>query len=90
MGSLKNKCNSKEREKGILKVIARQRRGTFFVKEVLCKCASYPCHGFSVIAKVVDTADKFLTGIAADNDTSDKFIACVKNKVAMEVGSCQG
>jgi hypothetical protein len=46
-----------------------------------------PCHGFSVIAGVVDTGDKFLTG---DNDTGDKFIAGDKNKDAMEVGSYQG
>jgi hypothetical protein len=31
-----------------------------------------PCHGFSVIAGVVDNGDKFIAG---DNDTSDKFIA---------------
>jgi hypothetical protein len=31
-----------------------------------------PYHEFSVIAGVIDTSDKFLTG---DNDTSDKFIA---------------
>jgi hypothetical protein len=31
-----------------------------------------PCHGFSVIAEVVDTSDKFLT---CDNDTGDRFIA---------------
>jgi hypothetical protein len=31
-----------------------------------------PYHGFSVIAGVVDTGDKF---IASDNDTGDKFIA---------------
>jgi hypothetical protein len=31
-----------------------------------------PCHGFSVIAGVVDTGDKFIDG---DNDTGDKFIA---------------
>ena len=30
-----------------------------------------PCHGFSVIAHVVDTGDKFIGG---DNDTGDKFI----------------
>jgi hypothetical protein len=30
------------------------------------------CHGFSVIAGLVDTGDKF---IACDNDTGDKFIA---------------
>jgi hypothetical protein len=35
-----------------------------------------PCHGFSVIAGVVVTADKFIAGD--------------KNKDAMEVGSCQG
>jgi hypothetical protein len=33
-------------------------------------------HGFSVIAGVVDTGDKFIAGD--------------KNKDAMEVGSCQG
>ena len=31
-----------------------------------------PCHGFSVIAGVVDTGDKFIAG---DNETGDKFIA---------------
>jgi hypothetical protein len=36
-----------------------------------------PCHGFSVIASVLDTGDKFIAG---DNDTSDaatgdKFMA---------------
>jgi hypothetical protein len=46
-----------------------------------------PCHGFSMIAGVVDTGDKF---IAIDNNTGDKFIAGDKNKDAMEVGSCQG
>ncbi len=35
-----------------------------------------PCHGFSVIAGVIDTRDKFIAGD--------------KNKDAMEVGSCQG
>jgi hypothetical protein len=38
MGSWKKKCNSKEWEKGILKIIVWQRRGTFFGKEVLPKC----------------------------------------------------
>jgi hypothetical protein len=33
------------------------------------------CHGFSLIAGVVDTGDKFIAGD--------------KNKDAMEVGSCQ-
>ncbi len=47
--------------------------------------ATIPCHGFSVIAGVIDTGDKFLTGvndtgehwtiIAGDNYTGDKFIA---------------
>jgi hypothetical protein len=32
------------------------------------------CHGFSVIAGVVDTGDKFITGV---RDTGDKFIAGV-------------
>jgi hypothetical protein len=32
----------------------------------------HPCHGFSVIAGVVVTGNKFITG---DNDTGDKFIA---------------
>jgi hypothetical protein len=31
-----------------------------------------PCHGFSVIAGVVDIGVKFIAG---DNDTGDKFIA---------------
>jgi hypothetical protein len=44
------------------------------------------CHGFSVIAGVVDTGEQFITG---DNDTGDKFIASHKNKDAIEVGSCQ-
>jgi hypothetical protein len=30
-----------------------------------------PCHGFSVIAGVVDAGDKFITG---DNGTSDKLL----------------
>jgi hypothetical protein len=33
-----------------------------------------PCHGFSVIAGVGDTGDKFITGI---NDTGNNFIAGV-------------
>jgi hypothetical protein len=33
--------------------------------------AIYPCHGFSVIAGVVDTGDKFITGV---KDTGEKFI----------------
>jgi hypothetical protein len=56
------------------------------------------CHGFSVIAGVVDTGEQFITGdnntgnnfVAGDNDTGDKFITIHKNKDAMEVGSCQG
>jgi hypothetical protein len=67
------------------------------------------CHGFSVIAGVVDTGEQFITGdndtgnnfdagdsdtgdnfVAGDNDTGDNFVACLKNKDAMEVGSCQG
>ncbi len=55
-----------------------------------------PCHGFLVIAGVIDTGDKFIAGVvdtakqlfAGDNDTGDKFIACDKNKDAMKVGSC--
>jgi hypothetical protein len=39
---------------------------------VLLTLAINPCHGFSVIAGVVDTGDKFIPG---DNDTGDKFIA---------------
>jgi hypothetical protein len=31
-----------------------------------------PCHGFSVIAGVVETGDKFMAG---DKDTGDNFIA---------------
>jgi hypothetical protein len=31
-----------------------------------------PCHGFSVIAGVVDTSDEFITGVVV---TDDKFIA---------------
>ena len=31
-----------------------------------------PCHGFSVIASVVDSGEQFIAG---DNDTGDKFIA---------------
>jgi hypothetical protein len=53
-----------------------------------------PCHGFSVIAGVVDTGDKFIgdTGdqLSAVTTTGDKFIDGDKNKDAMEVGSCQG
>jgi hypothetical protein len=33
-----------------------------------------PCHGFSVLASVIDTRDKFITGV---NDTDNKFIAGV-------------
>jgi hypothetical protein len=44
------------------------------------------CHGFSVIACVVDTGEQFIAG---DNDTGDKFFAGDKNKEAMEVGSYQ-
>ncbi len=41
------------------------------------------CHGFSVIAGVVDTREQFITGdndtsnnfVAGDNDTSDNFVA---------------
>jgi hypothetical protein len=33
-----------------------------------------PCHGFSVIAGVVDTGDKFITGV---NDTGKQFISGV-------------
>ncbi len=36
--SLKGKCNSKEREKEF-SIIVRRRKGTFFGKEVLRKCA---------------------------------------------------
>jgi hypothetical protein len=54
-----------------------------------------PCHGFSVIAGVVDSGDKFIV------DTSDQLSAVKttqainlslvkKNKDAVEVGSCQG
>jgi hypothetical protein len=35
-----------------------------------------PCHGFSVIAGVVDTGDKFIAG---DNNTGNKFIASDNN-----------
>jgi hypothetical protein len=34
------------------------------------------CHGFSVIAGVVDTGEQFIAG---DNDSGDKFIASDKN-----------
>jgi hypothetical protein len=34
----KGKCNSKRAGKGFLKIVVRQRKGTFFGKEV-CKCA---------------------------------------------------
>ncbi len=34
-----------------------------------------PCHGFSVIASVVDIGDKFITGADGDNNTGNKFIA---------------
>ncbi len=41
------------------------------------------CHGFSVIAGVVDTGEQFITGdndtgknfVAGDNDTGDNFVA---------------
>jgi hypothetical protein len=36
---LKGKCNSKEREKDFSKIIVLQKKGTFFGKEVLRKCA---------------------------------------------------
>jgi|LakMenE18May11ns_1017448.scaffolds.fasta_scaffold9135463_1 hypothetical protein len=39
MSLLKGKCNSKEREKGFSKIIVQQKKGTFFGKEVLRKCA---------------------------------------------------
>ncbi len=45
------------------------------------------CHGFLVIAGVVDTGEQFIAG---DNDSGDKFIAGDKDKDAMEEGSCQG
>jgi hypothetical protein len=40
------------------------------------------CHGFSVIARVVDTGEQFITGdndtgnnfVAGDNDTGDNFV----------------
>jgi hypothetical protein len=35
-----------------------------------------PCHGFSVIAGVIDTSDKFIAG---DNATSNKFIAGIND-----------
>jgi hypothetical protein len=52
------------------------------------------CHGFSVIAGVVDTGEQFIVVIgdnfiAGDNNTADKFSAGDKNKDTMEVGSCQ-
>jgi hypothetical protein len=43
------------------------------------------CHGFSVIAGVVDTGEQFIAG---DDDTGDNFLAGHRNKDAMEVGSC--
>jgi hypothetical protein len=51
-----------------------------------------------VIAGVVDTKDKFLTGVNNTGEQlslvtttpDDKFIAGDTNKDAMEVGSCQG
>jgi hypothetical protein len=39
MGLLKGKSNSKRAGKGFLEIIVRQRKGTFFGKEVLSKCA---------------------------------------------------
>jgi hypothetical protein len=62
------------------------------------------CHGFSVIAGVVDTGEQFIAG---DNDTGDNFIAgdidngeqlspainllpMTRTKDALEAGSCQG
>ncbi len=43
-----------------------------FIVGVSYSPVCHPCHGFSVIAGVVDTGNKFITG---DNDTGDKFIA---------------
>jgi hypothetical protein len=37
------KCNNKEREKDFSKIIVRQRKGAFFGKEVLHKCAKKSC-----------------------------------------------
>jgi hypothetical protein len=48
--------------------------------------AKNPCHRFTVIAGVIDTAEQLFAG---DNDTGYKFIAGDKNK-DVEVGSCQG
>jgi hypothetical protein len=39
MGLLKGKSNSKKSGKRISQIIVRQRKGTFFGKEVLRKCA---------------------------------------------------
>jgi hypothetical protein len=39
MGLLKGKSNSKRVGKGFLKIIVQQKKGTFFGKEVLRKCA---------------------------------------------------
>jgi hypothetical protein len=39
MGLLKGKSNSKKSWKRISQIIVRQRKGTFFSKEVLRKCA---------------------------------------------------
>ncbi len=43
MGSVKGKCNSKKRRKRVNKNFVRQKRGTFFGKEVLRKMCEKPC-----------------------------------------------
>ncbi len=45
-----------------------------------------PCHGFSVIAGVVDTGDKFITGVIVTGDqfiTGEQFIASDNDKFIM-------
>jgi hypothetical protein len=66
MGSWKNKCNGKEREKGILKIIVWQRRGTFFGKEVLPKCAK-------VMPKGIQTRECFKQKDYANNLYQRKY-----------------
>jgi hypothetical protein len=43
MGLLKGECNSKRAGKGLLKIFVPQRKGKFFGKELLPKCAKKPC-----------------------------------------------
>jgi hypothetical protein len=66
MGSWKNKCKSKEREQGILKIIVRQRRGKIYGKEVLPKCAK-------VMPKGIQTGECFKQKDYANNLYQRKY-----------------